>query len=283
MSLPHVDTNEEWEQDLLRRYPEPDGNGEEREGFRDYADAQAGVKEFYRLNHINQTVELNRQKRAQWLPLRKTKMGIWEALEFLNTLIDESDPDIDLPQIEHCLQTSESIRKDGHPDWFILTGLIHDLGKILTLWGEPQWAVTGDTYPVGCRWSEKIVYHEFFADNPDAANPDYRTELGIYEQHCGLDQVMISWGHDEYMYHVVKEYLPEPAQYMIRYHSFYPGHREGEYQHLMNDHDREMFRWVRAFNPYDLYSKCDERMDVAALRPYYEDLISRYFPARIDW
>lgn len=277
-----ITSDHDWEVDLLRRYPEADET-DEREGFRDYEDAQAGVKEFYRLNHLNQTVDLNRRKRAQWLPLRKTKMGIWEALEFLNTLIDESDPDIDLPQIEHCLQTSEAIRKDGHPDWFILTGLVHDLGKILTLWGEPQWAVTGDTYPVGCRWSGKIVYPEFFADNPDSGVAEYQTDCGIYERGCGLDQIMISWGHDEYMYHVVKDYLPEPAQYMIRYHSFYPGHREGEYQQLMNDHDREMFHWVHAFNPYDLYSKCDERMDVGALRPFYEELIARYFPAQIDW
>ena len=50
---------------------------------------------------------------------------------------------------------------------------------------------------------------------------------------------------------------------MIRYHSFYAGHREGEYGHLMNDHDREMLDWVRRFNPYDLYSKGAARPDVA--------------------
>ena len=49
---------------------------------------------------------------------------------------------------------------------------------------------------------------------------------------------------------------------MIRYHSFYPAHREGEYQHLMNDHDRAMMAWVRKFNPYDLYSKGHEPPDV---------------------
>ena len=47
-------------------------------------------------------------------------MGIWEAMEFLNQLVDDSDPDIDLPQIEHLLQTAEAIRADGRPDWFIL-------------------------------------------------------------------------------------------------------------------------------------------------------------------
>ena len=70
---------------------------------------------------------------------------------------------------------------------------------------------------------------------------------------------------------------------MIRYHSFYPAHREGAYEYLMNDHDREMFAWVRTFNPYDLYSKGDERVDPAKLRPYYEDLIAEYIPAKIDW
>ena len=47
------------------------------------------------------------------------------------TLVDESDPDIDLPNIIHAFQTAEQIRAK-HPDkeWFQLTGLIHDLGKV---------------------------------------------------------------------------------------------------------------------------------------------------------
>src|SRR5690606_37358291 len=96
----------------------------------------------------------------------------------------------------------------------------------------------------------------------------YQTSLGIYEKHCGLEQVIMSWGHDEYLFHVVKDFLPVPAQYMIRYHSCYPIHREGAYQQLMNDRDVEMFRWVRDFNQYDLYTKRDERMDVHRLRPF---------------
>jgi inositol oxygenase len=93
----------------------------------------------------------------------------------------------------------------------------------------------------------------------------------------------MSWGHDEYLYHVIKPYLPEAAQYMIRYHSFYPCHREGAYAHLMNAHDREMFAWVRAFNPFDLYSKSAARPDARALRPYYQELIAEFFPSQISW
>ncbi|HKQ38011.1 MAG TPA: inositol oxygenase family protein, partial [Verrucomicrobiae bacterium] len=88
---------------------------------------------------------------------------------------------------------------------------------------------------------------------------------------------------DEYLYHVTKEYLPTEALYMIRYHSFYPAHREGEYQHLMNDQDKKMFEWVRAFNPYDLYTKSHQKPDVQKLRPFYQDLIAEYFPDKLRW
>jgi inositol oxygenase len=51
----------------------------------------------------------------------------------------------------------------------------------------------------------------------------------------------------------------------------------------MSDQDRRMFEWVRAFNPYDLYSKSATRPDAKALRPYYDDLIAEYFPAQVSW
>ena len=44
-----------------------------------------------------------------------------------------------------------------------------------------------------------------------------------------------------------------------------------------------MLPWVQKFNPYDLYTKSHQRPDVAALRPYYEELIAEYFPAEVNW
>ena len=158
--------------------------------FRNYAaEKRLTVKEFYRLNHRYQTVDFVLRKKAEYLTLDRRTMDVWEALEYLNTLIDDSDPDTDLTQMDHALQTAESIRRANQPRWFIAAGLIHDLGKILCLWNEPQWAVVGDTFPVGCAFSDKIVYPEFFEDNPDSRNPGYSTELGIYEPHCGLENV----------------------------------------------------------------------------------------------
>jgi inositol oxygenase len=210
-------------------------------------------------------------------------MGIWEAMEYLNTLIDDSDPDTDLSQIQHLLQAAESARANKEPRWLILTCLIHDLGKILCLWGEPQWAVVGDTFAVGCKFSDSVVFPEYFAANPDSNVARFQTDDGVYERGCGLDKVHLSWGHDEYLYHVVKDHLPEESLYMIRYHSFYPWHREGAYMHLTNQKDRAMIPWVKRFNQYDLYSKATEKPDVEKLKPFYQELIGEYFPSELKW
>ena len=271
---------EEWDDFVESRYRP----GKSEEEFRNYkVDANPTVTEFYRQNHAHQTLEFVLKKKAEYCGLTRGKKSIWEMAEYLNTLVDESDPDTDLTQIEHLLQTAEAIRKDGHPRWMVLAGFLHDLGKVLCLYGEPQWAVVGDTFPVGCAYSDQIVFPEFFATNPDRNVSDYQTEYGIYEQNCGLNKVHLSFGHDEYIYHVTRAYIPEEAQYMLRYHSFYPAHKHGAYRHLMNRQDEHMFKWVQKFNPYDLYSKGRERPNIREVLPYYRDLISEFFPDKIDW
>ncbi|RZR98197.1 hypothetical protein BHM03_00027512 [Ensete ventricosum] len=95
-------------------------------------------------------------------------MSIWECVELLNEFVDESDPDLDEPQIEHLLQSAEAIRRDyPDQDWLHLTALIHGI------------------HP---------------SPNPDYNNSLFRTRLGVYTENCGLDKVTMSWGHDEYMY-----------------------------------------------------------------------------------
>jgi inositol oxygenase len=277
---------DEWEEDLLRRYPDPEtiANGKATEAYRNYeAPARDTVREFYKLNHTYQTYDFVMKKRQEFLSFNKKEMPVWEAFNFLNQLVDDSDPDTDLDQWQHLLQTSEAIRRDGHPDWMVLVGLIHDMGKVLCLFGEPQWAVVGDTFPVGCAPSDKIVYPEFFQLNPDTTNKDYNTKYGVYSPNCGLRNVNMSWGHDEYVYHMVKGKMPEEGLYMLRYHSFYAQHREGAYDHLMDEHDHKMFEAVKLFNPYDLYSKNPTPPDWNKLRPYYEDLVAKYLPSTLKF
>lgn len=245
------------------------GSDKDKNMFRQYESACDRVKIFYREQHEKQTVAYNLKARNEFQSRVRAEMTVWDAIEKLDTLIDESDPDTSLSQIGHLLQSAEAIRRDGKPRWMQLTGLIHDLGKLLFFFGaEGQWDVVGDTFPVGCAFDEKIIYPDTFEENPDYKHPIYGTKFGIYYPKCGLDKVMLSWGHDEYLYNVVKTQstLPAEALAMIRYHSFYPWHTEGAYRELMNDHDHRMLEAVKAFNPYDLYSKTDDVPDIEELK-----------------
>lgn len=285
---------EEWEHFMEERYPTPlegqivpppmKSTLNRRTGYRDYrAEARPSVKEFYRLNHEQQTLAFVKAKQKEYGPLNRREMTVWEAVSFLDTIVDDSDPDNDHSQIWHALQSAEAAREAGMPRWFILTTFIHDLGKVLCCFGEPQWAVVGDTFPLGCRFSDQIVFPEFFEKNPDMTVPQYQTEHGIYEPGCGLDRVHMSWGHDEYLYYVTRDRLPLEAQYVIRYHSFYPLHREHEYLWMLNEQDRRMLKWVKAFNPFDLYSKGDAKPDAEKLMPYYRELVEEFLPGKLRW
>lgn len=109
-------------------------------------------------------------------------------------------------------------------------------------------AVVGDTFPVGCKFSDTNVFQHTFKTNPDSHNEKYTSKLGVYEEGCGLKNVHMSWGHDEYLYRVClhnKSTLPPQALYCIRFHSFYPWHKEGGYSHLTDEEDRKMLKWVK--------------------------------------
>jgi len=262
--------------------------------FRNYVDSplQARVQHFYELNHQFQTYEYATAAKAKYSRLDKKQMSLMEAVEFLNEIIDDSDPDVDNAQINHAIQTGESLRRmypGDEFDWLHLCGFMHDLGKVLAhpkVFNEPQWAVVGDTHPVGCGFSDSCVFPQFFQANPDSSDPRYNTKFGIYHEGVGLTNVTLSWGHDEYLYQVCignKCTLPKEALYVIRFHSFYPWHNKGGYDYLCNDEDRAMLKWVKAFQAHDLYSKLPEEVKAADVLPYYESLMKKYFPPVLNW
>jgi inositol oxygenase len=268
--------------------------GKPKATFRNYVNSaqQERVQRFYTEQHKNMTYDFVKQMESKYLKLDKAEMGIWDMIEYLDSIVDQSDPDTDLSQLQHALQTAEAIRKkypgEEH-DWFPLTGLIHDLGKIMATYDgmqEPQWCVVGDTFPVGCEFSDKIVFHDTFKANPDWDHKVYSTKNGLYKPKCGISNLTMSWGHDEYLYQVCVKNgstLPKPALYMIRYHSFYPWHRERAYTHFETEEDREMLKWVTEFNQFDLYSKADSSYDVKAVTAHYKKVILKYFPEKLKW
>ncbi len=257
--------------------------------FRNYTqgDTIEIIRDNYRKMRSRQTVEYVERMRKEYLTFNRP-MHIWDAMEKLNNFVDLSDPDMNLPNVMHLIQAAEGMRADNRPDWMQLVGLIHDLGKVMYLWGKDedgttlkeQWGLVGDIFLVGCKLPDTCVYAEFNQLNPDMQNTRYNTEYGIYQPNCGLDNTMKAWGHDEYLYSVLKNHqgnkIPEEGMVMVRYHSFYPWHTGGSYTHLMNERDHLYKEWVKDFNQYDLYTKRAESYNLEEIKTYYLPIIKKY-------
>ena len=141
--------------------------------FRDYDNCNDNVRTLYKEQRINQNLSFVKKCLKKYCSFENHN-NFWELFEQV-ALKDLSDPDLDCENFYHFYQTAEAIRKDGHPEWMQLVGLIHDFGKILYLKGcdndgtseSTQWGIVGDTFIVGCKIPDTIVYPEYNELNQD--------------------------------------------------------------------------------------------------------------------
>ena len=241
--------------------------------------------EFYKRMYKNQNLNFVLMMKEKYKILDNVKMTMNKALSLMDSFVDPSDPDLDEPNSIHAYQTAERIRK-MYPDnkEYQIIGLIHDLGKVLFTFDEPDYAVVGDTFVVGCKLPKSIVYYDCIDFHPDKNN----SINGLYREGCGLDDLYLSYGHDEYLYQVLKQNkdkhrLSEKYWDIIRYHSFYPWHKESEYSQFMNDKDYDTLKNVLEFNQFDLYSKEDDIHISNDVKQYYDNLLNEYFSGELQW
>jgi len=245
---------------------------------------------FYKAQHETQCYDYVTKKLEQYAVLNNETMKMSRALELMDTFIDPSDPDATNENSIHAYQTAERIRAKNPEDRELqVTGLIHDLGKVLFSLGEPSLAVVGDTYAVGCEFPKSIVYYDStMSANPDYNHPVYSTKTGIYKPGCGIENLTLTFGHDEYLFRVLQQNknhgLTKRYQNMIRFHSFYPWHTGKEYTHFMQPGDDQLMADILEFNKYDLYSKEDTDFVLTdEIRSYYAGLLDEYFPEPLTW
>lgn len=267
---------------------------QKNKAYRQYTRCNKQVEQCYQKQRIRQNYTFARRMQHKYCTFEK-KAAFWDLFDSLSKFVDVSDPDIHLPNASHLFQTAESIRKAGLPEWFQIVGLIHDLGKILYLKGNDmdgtsireQWAIVGDTFITGCPLPDTIIFPEFNDLNADHSK--FSDPWGIYgkdSKGIGLNNVQCSFGHDEYLYHLLRfnrVRLPEEAYYIIRYHSLYLWHDKDEYAHFENEKDRKMKPWVKRFNQFDLYTKTDKDPgdNWKAARKYYASIIHKYIPRNL--
>lgn len=329
-----------------------------RSGFRNYEDSvfQSRVERTYYNIQTLQTLKGVQAKLEDYRKLDKAVMSIRQMMAFLDTIVDESDPDNDLPQSYHAYQTAESVltRYFSSRDlelrevpletffapaefatlpkhvqrmykgktlqshfphikdwsWFPLVGLIHDLGKVCMeeeFGNMPQWSAVGDTFVLGCGFDVANIFanKNFYEDNPDSKNPDYQGKFGIYKRGCGLENLYVAFGHDEYLNIVLEGHaaevsrrraanepvprkeMPKEAVYMIRFHSFYPWHTPRGptrgYTQFASEEDWRMLPLVKALQKSDLYSKTKDLPDMEELQSFYGKLIDEHFLPELNW
>jgi inositol oxygenase len=86
--------------------------------FRNYTDSkfQDRVERTYREMQTNQTLGFVEKNKDKYFKLAHGNMDIYEVFKLLEQVIDESDPDSDLPQIIHAYQSAESVYDFGMHD-----------------------------------------------------------------------------------------------------------------------------------------------------------------------
>ena len=129
--------------------------------FRNYTNSvyQDLVASHYRAMRTGQSVDYVNRMATKYTFENgefRAKYTIREVFGLLGDYVDSSDPDLGLPNFIHNFQTAEGIRRDGHPDWFQLVGLMHDMGKVMFALGgvkedgqhgtaeSPQWGLGTD-------------------------------------------------------------------------------------------------------------------------------------------
>ena len=175
------------------------------------------------------------------------RVPVADLLERLALCIDEMDADMGCAsQLTHSLQVVEGMTADGIEDHdLLITGLIHDVGKVLLTVGEDPANVGGMLSPIG-----------------------------DYDDGVGLDRCVMQWNHDEFGYSRFKDLVPDHVAWLIRYHSIHVDQCE----RLMDERDRRYARdYLPVFTRYDNGTKSVFRLPETRIDDY-RDLIEEYFP-----
>ncbi|MCW5576242.1 MAG: hypothetical protein KIT13_09120, partial [Burkholderiales bacterium] len=148
----------------------------------------------------------------------------------------------------HILQVIDALAADGlSSEEFVLAALVHDLGKVVLLRDRSG---ENPTFLPG-----------FFSGTPGA----------------GLDHCASGWSTDELAWLRLKDYLPPPVAWLIRYHGIDPA---GSAPYF-DARDREYAeRYLMPFRECDFHSKSPFSRPKTRLEDY-RPLVEKHLPLHI--
>jgi hypothetical protein len=171
----------------------------------------------------------------------------WSLFEMMARVIDTADDRLYCTSQEiHMLQVIEAMAADGMAsEEFVLAALVHDLGKVCMLKGEP---------------AENVAYKNSL--------------LATGEPGTGLDQCTLQWSCDDLAWSRLKDYLPPTVAWLVRYHGITPSACEP----YMNAQDHDYAeRYLTPFRSADLHSKSPFARPRCRLEDF-RPIIDKYLP-----
>lgn len=186
----------------------------------------------------------------------------WSSDDDFSSSMEPSSPRTSTPSLRTlCFLMAETAREEGLPDWVQLVALLHELGEAVKSLDPTtsveiadslyDWTISSRSRVVGCKAPQRATFGEFRHLNVDEEDSKYNSDRGVYETHCGLENVLLMWSGCEYMYHLLKHNhaaLPEEGFAMIRYFLLGDWHEHNEYSCLTNEDDADVLPFVSEFD-----------------------------------
>jgi len=226
-----------------------------------------GRRQHHRRMWMKQSVQYVKLMRERYSKFDLHLMTIEEALNLTKYVTTTLSLTPSLRTLS--FHTAELAKKEGHPDWVQLVALIHGLAGALTCAGSSSssssivasdespngedfdWTIYVDVRVVGCKAPSDTTLSEFRHLNPDEGDNRYNTRTGLYREHIGLENVLLSWTSNEYMTYMLLHnnvMLPKEAFVLLKLFPLVDWHTKGKYTALSNDADEEMKTFVADFH-----------------------------------
>lgn len=221
-------------------------------------------RQHHRRAWMKQTVEYVQAAKDRYLGFQLSRHSLKEALDLVKMRpgfpfrVDTASRGLSLRNV--CFRTAEAARAAGHPDWIQFVALIHALGGVVNCLDmktaiesedDYDWTITCSSRVVGCASPENATFAEFQALNSDKDKEQYKSPLGVYNLHSGLENVNLTWSGAEYLVQLFQHNnvdLPEEAFSVLRLFSLDDWHSKNLYETLTNEDDIEILPFVVDFD-----------------------------------
>jgi inositol oxygenase len=216
-------------------------------------------KRFHRQFWKMQTLDFVREMRLRYCRFNVCRISIKDALDLASGI--PLDPfSSGSPSTRTLLfATAELAKYEGNPDWVQFVGLVYGLACVLKTFDSAafreinlDWTVSDMMgRAVGGKTDTAVSPRlEPLYSNSDQDKRHYSQNV-TSARNCGMENVLLSWTSNEYMYHMLKRNnvgLPAEAFKLLKLGPLVDWHKHGKHQEFSDDSDEQAKQSVADFH-----------------------------------